>query len=1309
MRIGWLSTRLSIAVFTAALALTGTAAYAQGGATSTLSGTVTDASGAVIPGADVRIKNNATGAQSTAVTADNGTFSVPALNAGTYTVTISLMGFKTVVLNDVVLNAGVPASVRPKLEVGGLEEMVMVRSGSELVQTQTSQVSNTLNTTMLTNLPLISRAALNAVAGLSGVNTPGDVRDSTINGLPQSTINITLDGMNIQDNWLKTTDGFFARLNPSLDAVEEVTVTTAANGADSAGQGAANIRMVTRSGSNQLRGSGYYYLRHDALNANSWFNNRDLAPDPKTGKAPKTALRQYQPGIRLGGPITFPGLWSGRDKAFFFVNYEETRSPRNVTYTRNLLHPLALQGIFRYTASGGVQSVDLLSLASRNGHLATLDPTVAKLMTDIRSSTTQGRVEDLTDPSLQRLTYQNPARGYTPSPTVRVDYNLTQKHRLTGSFNYQHINSVPDTTNNQEPRFPGFPVTASQQSTRWTTSEAVRSTLGANLVNELRFGGTGGATHFSPELGASMWSGSLANTNGFRFAMNSTQFPIANVDNGAGNSSREASTKVIEDTLSWLRGSHSVTVGASLTQAEYWFKQKTHVPSVDFGIATGDLADAMFTTGNFPGASSTQLTAARELYSILTGRINSITANARLNESTKTYEFLGLGTERGRMREFGFFVQDSWRMRSNLTVNAGLRYELQMPFYALNDSYYQATMEDVWGVSGVGNLFKPGVLEGRKPVFMPFKKGTRAYNIDKNNFAPSLGLAWTPGARTGFLGRIIGNDGDTVLRAGYAYAYNRPGMSSFRGIYTANPGITLNTDRTTGLNNLVLDGAGLPLLFRDRARLGPPAFPATQITPYSDVITEDVNMFHPNLQVPYTQTYTAGIQRKIGRDMAIEVRYVGTHHLQPWDTVNYNEANIIENGFLNEFRKAQDNLRANMAAGPGAGCVGGVTTTNCQLNFAYTGAPGTSPLPIYLAYLVGSRDVGNPLAYSGTSWASTNFTTPLAVYNPNPFTPAGTNSNTGLDGDAGRRANAARAGLPVNFFRANPDLLGGANVTGNGGYTRYNSLQVDLTKRLSHGLLVQAGYVYGVAILTNRYSFRTPLVEGLDTGDEGGVTHAFKTNWVYELPFGEGRRFLSGSNGFISRLAGGWSLDGVARIQSGRLLDFGNVRLVGMTPRELRDSIRLQEFAVTGLNADARTLLYIMPKDIVENTVRAFNTSATSLTGYGSLGAPTGRYLAPANGPNCIEPDPNANFGACGLNRLEVTGPRYVRVDLSAVKRVKLRGRLSFEFRGEMLNAFNHPNFTPVISTSTNADNYRVTGVQENSSRIVQLVWRASW
>jgi hypothetical protein len=133
-----------------------------------------------------------------------------------------------------------------------------------------------------------------------GVVTPGGSRDSQINGLPQSAINITWDGVNVQDNHNKTGDGFFAIISPRLDAIEEVTLTTAAQGAEATGQGAARINFVTRSGSNTYTGSAYHYFRHDALNTNTWSRNRD--------QLPKANLLQNQPGIRFGGPIQIPGL-----------------------------------------------------------------------------------------------------------------------------------------------------------------------------------------------------------------------------------------------------------------------------------------------------------------------------------------------------------------------------------------------------------------------------------------------------------------------------------------------------------------------------------------------------------------------------------------------------------------------------------------------------------------------------------------------------------------------------------------------------------------------------------------------------------------------------------------------------------------------------------------------------------------------------------------------------------------------------------------------------------------------------------------
>ena len=428
---------VTTAFLAATLAIASTPAHAQGGAvTTTLSGVVADASQAVIPGADVSVKDNARGIVYTAVTGANGAFTVPSLNPGTYTVTVALQGFKTAVLANVVLNAGVPASVKVVLEVGALEETVVVQATTELVQTQATAVAQTLSVKQITSLPLTSRSVMDFLANLPGVNAASGVRNANISGLPQSAINITLDGMNIQDNMNKTSDGFFALVSPRIDAIEEVTMSSAAGGADVGAQGATQIRFTTRSGSNDWRGSAYYYYRNEALNANTWFNKRD-------GLA-KAKLLQKQPGARLGGPIA-------RDKAFFFFNYEESRSPSDRRLTRTVLSPQAQAGNFLYNATDAngntvVKSVSLLNIA---GNVSTIDPTIAKLLADIRAATqTTGSVVDQVNPLYQTYTWQNRIQSTNRFPTARIDYNLTSRHRLSGTMHYQNYFTDRDSTNN---------------------------------------------------------------------------------------------------------------------------------------------------------------------------------------------------------------------------------------------------------------------------------------------------------------------------------------------------------------------------------------------------------------------------------------------------------------------------------------------------------------------------------------------------------------------------------------------------------------------------------------------------------------------------------------------------------------------------------------------------------------------------------------------------------------------------------------------------------------------------------------------
>ncbi len=198
-------------------------------------------------------------------------------------------------------------------------------------------------------------------------------------------------------------------------------------------------------------------------------------------------------------------MFDGHNKLFFFVNYEEFRQPSDTTRNRIILHPRAQQGFFRYNTAAGLQEVNLLDLAARNGQISSSDPTIAKLLADIRSATaTAGSVRDLVDPLVQQYSFQVRQSAINRYPTLRLDYNVSARHRLMVSANYQRFLSAPDNLNNRDPRFPGFPITASQTSERLQLTGSLRSTLGSSLVNEFRIGGSGAPVSFFKELDPSM-------------------------------------------------------------------------------------------------------------------------------------------------------------------------------------------------------------------------------------------------------------------------------------------------------------------------------------------------------------------------------------------------------------------------------------------------------------------------------------------------------------------------------------------------------------------------------------------------------------------------------------------------------------------------------------------------------------------------------------------------------------------------------------------------------------------------------------
>lgn len=1279
-------------------------AFGQGAATGSLAGTVTDPTTAVVSGAGVVVRHEATGAEFNAVTSDNGTFNVPALASGLYTVTITAQGFKKSIVQKVKVDVGAASSINVALEVGAPEESVtVVGEGGELLHTQTANVATTITGRQITELPFSSRDALDLVLLLPGTATPGRPRSSTVNGLPKGALNITLDGLNVQDNLLKSNDGFFTYIRPRIDAIDEVTLSTATPGAESSGEGAVQIKFVTRSGTNDYRGSLYWYHRNPALNANYYFNN--LAGLPRD----RILLNQY--GGRVGGPITIPGLFKGRDKAFFFVNYEEYRLPEQVTRQRNILNPTAQQGVFTYNTSSGSRTVNLLQLAASRGQTATVDPLVANLLSGIRASTSQGSVRSL-DLNRDQFTFTSSGGQVRRFATVRFDYNITNKHHFENTWNYQIFRNSVDFLNNVDPSFPGFLAgTGSQDSNRFSNSTALRSTLTSTLVNEVRFGLSGGISHFRPGLSPASFSelggfvfGTAVGTGGW--SDTTTGFGINNPNAVRSASRRNSPIAQFSDVLTWVKGSHSVVVGANFTQVNTYQQSLNNlVPSLTFGVDSTDPANSLFVASNFSGASAADITNARNLYGILTARVTGIASNAYLDETSGQYKFLGDVTDRIRQREMGFFVQDAWRVRPNLTLTGGLRYEVQFPFTSLNSIYSFIPFDEIFGVSGPGNIFNPGANQGTPPRFQQFKEGDRAYDTDWNNFGPSVGFAYSPDWKKGLLGSIFGQEGRSVIRGGFSIAFVREGTNLVTAILGANPGSFVTASRTLALGNLP---AGT-LLRNLTPSSAAGAFAAAPVYPLVPAATNSANAFDPNLRLGYVMSWTAGFQRELTKNMVVEARYVGNRGVKLWRQYDINETNLIENGFINEFRLAQANLIANNNAG---GARAG--------SFGYFGpGTGTSPLPITLAYFAGlpASAATNPANYSNAStslFRSSTFVNPLFSNNATPTTFA-----NNLFSTAGRRANAIAAGRPSNLFRVNPDVLGGAFVVDNGGHTWYDALTFEVRRRLSSGLLVQGSYTFSKG-LTNLFSSSAVVADdytslrntGLDkVNSPFDITHSLKANWIWELPFGNGR-FFDASRGVVDKMVGGWEIHGTARLQSGTPFSFGNVQLVGMTRNELQDAVNIRKTTTS----EGRGVVYYLPDDIVLNTRRAFNVSATGYT----QGTPEGRYIAPAGSGGCVP----EFTGACGISNLVLYGPKFTRFDISVVKKTKITETMNVEFRTEFLNAFNNINFkigsaANDVSTITgfNADTFGqtttayqdVSTTNDPGSRMIQFVLRINF
>jgi hypothetical protein len=1242
-----------------------TAAVAQK-ATGEIHGTVFDPTQTVIPKAQVAATDTATGITKTTVSGADGSYLVPNLLDGTYTISVTAPGFQKSVYSGVVVDAGRTTDMPLSLKLGAVNETVQVNAAATPLETTSNQVATTVRNDSIIDLPLAARDTL-TFASL----TPGYV-NGTFNGLFQAALNISLDGTNVNDNRNKSGSGFLSLVPLRLDAVDEVSVTTSGLEADAAAGGAMTIQFTTRRGTSQYHGSLFEQFQNTDLDANSFFNNMR--------RLPITQVHANDFGGDLGGPLNLPGVNVLKRKLFFFVNLEAAPRPGATNASTTLLTPEAQSGIFRYAGTDGQQhTMNVLGLAGSAGYQSTIDPTVAGVLTTINGTVGKGTVLPSSSNFYQQTLNWKIATGSLDLyPTARLDYQITSQvaWHIAWNLQHEHINPTGST-------YPGIPGQAGESKfTHYALSNGVDWSIRPNLYNSVKIGIQSSVN--GTNIGNSVHQWASQDDKIINFGSGISPF----IPNAVPEITDDPADTLSDD-LNWVKGKHTFKFGGSGIRTRFYDSQNYQndgVLNYNLGIAANDPINSVFTAANIPFINSSDVATAAQLYATLTGRVSSIGGYNNIDEKTRQFQKFAPLTYRENYSSGGLYFQDSFRVNPRLTLNYGLRWQFTGVMTNTNNTYMSPTLADVLAPSYAD--FQPGVL---MPNYVPsIAQRSVTYSPDHINPSPNFGFAWNPEGGDGLLGKLLGQ-GKTVIRSSYNINYFDEGLNDYYWINT-NAGNWQQVSATAGAQ---FAPGSLTLQSPDPTFLvAPPAFtPPFQegqfaFQGYNVGTTKGQTNGSglPEMKNPYVQSWNFGIQREISRSTVLEVRYVGNKTTHKWHLYGVQEVNIFENGFLKEFQNAQNNLAINEAAGVNSfqnrGLAGQVALPIFQTAF---GANGTQPALASSQGFTSNtfiNDLNLGLAGSAASTlagpSSPTYYCRLVGSN---FSPCAQYGYTGP------------GAYPINFFVPNP-YVADLTVTDDNSYATYNGLQATLRHRLSGGLTVTANYTFSKG-LSDMYGGTNTLTEyyatirnfGLNKGPiPQDVRQAFVSYFTYDLPFGKGRPFNI-SNGVLNRMFGGWQIAGIWTLTSGHVAKLTSGEHTVNVNQGTDSGVVLNGLSLPQLSSELTTF---------SNGPNGTTLYSAARSLIGTSGRANTQYLA--------LPETPGQFGQF----LFVYGPLFFSADMSLNKDIPIKDRAHVSIQGEFLNFMNHPVFS-AGSYNINSTSFGQTSSTAVGPRVIQLRAYLRW